>query len=249
VTAPPLDADARLVLDGVSAGYAGSTFDLAPVSFEVGRGEVVGIIGPNGGGKSTLLKAVAGVLPLRSGRVTLGGRPLSEHRGRLAFVPQREDVHWGFPGSALDVVLMGRNRDIGWFRRPDREDRRIALESLQRMGLGGMEHNHISEFSGGQQQRIFLARALAQEPRLVLLDEPFTGVDTANRAVLHAVIRAFAADGVIVLVATHDLDEVQEMTTSIACINRRLVAFGPTEETFTPETLRATFGGQLAVFA
>src|SRR5690606_1108643 len=134
VTAPPLGPDARLVLDGVSAAYPGSTFDLAPVSFEAGRGQVVGIIGPHGGGQSTLLKAVAGVLPQRRGQVTLGGRPLSEHRGRLAFVPQREDVHWGFPASALDVVLMGRNRDIGWFRRPDREDRRIALDSLRRMG-------------------------------------------------------------------------------------------------------------------
>ncbi len=239
---------ARLVLRDVSAAYPGSTFELAPVSFEVGAGEVVGIIGPNGGGKSTLLKAVAGVLPLSSGHVSLDGRSLREHRGRLAFVPQREDVHWGFPASALDVVLMGRHRDIGWFRRPDGEDRRIAMQALGRMGLGGMEHNHISEFSGGQQQRIFLARAIAQEPRVVLLDEPFTGVDTANRAVLHQVIRSFAQAGVITLVATHDLDEVQEMTSSVACINRGLVAFGPTEATFTPENLRATFGGALAVF-
>ena len=242
-------APGPLVLHDVTAGYPGSTFELAPVSFTARPGEVVGLIGPNGAGKSTLLKAVAGVLARRGGEVTLAGRPLAEHRGRVAFVPQREDVRWDFPASALEVVLMGRNRDIGWFRRPDRQDRAISTAALERMGLGGLEGNHISEFSGGQQQRIFIARAIAQEPRVVLLDEPFTGVDTANRAILHEVIRHFAAAGVIVLVATHDLDEVQETTSSIACINRGLVAFGPTAETFTPENLRATFGGELAVFA
>ncbi len=249
MTLPTAAPDARLALRDVVAGYPGSTFELAPVTFEVGPGEVVGIIGPNGAGKSTLLKAVAGVLPLREGSVALGGRPLRDFGGRLAFVPQREDVRWDFPATALDVVLMGRNRDVGWLRRPGRHDRALAEEALARMGLQGMGNRHISEFSGGQQQRIFLARALAQEPRVVLLDEPFTGVDAANRAVLHEVIRGFARAGAITLVATHDLDEVQEMTTSLACINRRLVAFGPTSETFTPDNLRATFGGQVAVFA
>lgn len=238
-----------LVLHEVEAGYPGSTFALAPMSFEVGQGEVVGIIGPNGSGKSTLLKAIARVLPLHGGRITLGSRPIEDYRGRLAFVPQREDVKWDFPADALDVVLMARYREVGWLRRPSKRDRQIAVEALARMGLGGMEHNHISEFSGGQQQRIFLARAIAQEPSVILLDEPFTGVDAENRAVLHEVIQGFARRGAIVLVATHDLDEVQEMTSSLACINRRLVAYGRTEDTFTPDNLRATFGGQVAVFA
>ncbi|MEX2373257.1 MAG: ATP-binding cassette domain-containing protein, partial [Dehalococcoidia bacterium] len=166
-------APGPLLLDDVRAGYA-SGFEIAGVSFEVQPGEVVGVIGPNGAGKSTLLKAVAGVLPLRSGSVTLDGRGLAEFRGRLAFVPQREDVNWDFPATVLDVVLMGRNRDAGWFRRPGRQDRRIAEDALERMGLAGLGRRHISEFSGGQQQRIFLARALAQEPLVVLLDEPFT---------------------------------------------------------------------------
>lgn len=242
-------APGPLVLDSVEVGYAGTTFRMTDVSFEAGPGAVVALIGPNGSGKSTLMKAIAGVLAPQRGRITLAGRPIDSHRGRLAFVPQREDVNWDFPATALDVVLMGRNRDIGWFRRPDRHDRQVATDSLERMGLGGLGDHHISEFSGGQQQRIFLARALAQEPEIVLLDEPFTGIDVENRAILHEVMRALAAEGVITLVATHDLDEVSETSSLLACINRGLVAFGPTSTTFTPENLRATFGGQLAVFS
>lgn len=237
------------MLDSVEVGYAGTSFRMTDVSFEAGAGEVVALIGPNGSGKSTLLKAIAGVLTPQHGQITLAGRAIDSHRGRLAFVPQREEVNWDFPATALDVVLMGRNRDIGWFRRPDRHDRQVATDSLERMGLGGLGDRHISKFSGGQQQRIFLARALAQEPEIVLLDEPFTGIDVENRAILHAVMRSLAEQGVITLVATHDLDEVSETSSLLACVNRGLVAFGPTATTFTPENLRATFGGRLAVFS
>ena len=210
---------------------------------------MVGFIGPNGGGKSTLLKAIAGVLPLRAGGVTLGGKPLHEYTGRTAFVPQREDVNWEFPATALDVVLMGRYRSAGWLRRPGRSDRGLAREALEQLGLSGMENRHISQFSGGQQQRIFLARAMVQDPLVVLLDEPFTGIDQANRELFHEAIRIFAARGCIILMATHDLDEVAATCTSVACIDRRLVAFGPTASTYTAENLRATFGGRVAVFA
>jgi manganese/zinc/iron transport system ATP- binding protein len=215
----------------------------------VGAGEVVGLIGPNGGGKSTLLKCIAGVLRQRSGDIRLGGTPLRNLASRVAFVPQREEVNWDFPVSALDVVVMGRYRPSGWLRRPGPEDRRKAQAALEELGLGGSTHRHISQFSGGQQQRIFLARAMVQDPLLVLLDEPFTGIDQENRAVFHRAIRAFADSGVSVLMATHDLDEVASTCSSICCLNRRLVAFGPTAETYTPQTLKATFGGQVAVFA
>jgi len=131
---------------------------------------------------------------------------------------------------------------------PGHADAQRADAALERLGLGGMGYRHISEFSGGQQQRIFLARALVQEPRLVLLDEPFTGIDVQNRAIFHELIRAFAESGVTVLVATHDLEEVRATTTHVLCLNRDMIAFGPTATTFTPANLRATFGGQLAVF-
>lgn len=237
-----------LVLNDVEAGY-GSTFVLSGISFRAARGEVVGLIGPNGGGKSTLLKAIAGVIPLRSGTVAFDGRPLRDLTGRVAFVPQRDDVNWEFPATALDVVLMGRYRSAGWLRRPGRKDRELAREALARLGLEGKEGRHISQFSGGQQQRIFLARAMVQDPVIVLLDEPFTGIDQANRELFHAAIRDFAERGCVILMATHDLDEVASACSSVACINNRLVAFGPTETTYTAEVLRTTFGGRVAVFA
>lgn len=237
-----------LTLQNVAAGY-GRGFQLSGVSFSAEAGDVVGIIGPNGSGKSTLLKAIANVLPLRAGTIEFDGRPLRELAARVAFVPQREEVNWDFPVTARDVVLMGRYRDIGWLRSPSQEDKRRADEALARLGLESTGDRHISEFSGGQQQRIFLARALVQDPLVVLLDEPFTGIDVENRAVFHDAIRDFAADGAVVLMATHDLDEVRSTCSHVLCLNRRMVAFGPTATTFTPETLRATFGGQVAVFA
>lgn len=226
----------------------GANLAVAGVDARVAPGAIVGVIGPNGSGKSTLLKAIAGVLRPHSGEIMLGGAPIREQATRIAFVPQREEVNWDFPVTARDVVMMGRYRALGWLRWPGRADRERADAALERLGLGGLGHRHISQFSGGQQQRIFLARALVQEPRLVLLDEPFTGIDVQNRAIFHELIRAFADDGVTVLVATHDLDEVRETTTHVLCLNRDMVAFGPTPTTFTPANLRATFGGQVAVF-
>ena len=227
----------------------GSTFQLRDVSIAVQRGTVVGLIGPNGSGKSTLLKAIAGVLEADAGTMSLNGLPLRQQASQVAFVPQREDVNWDFPASALDVVLMGRYRSIGWLRRPGRGDRERAEAALAQLGLAGMGSRHISQFSGGQQQRIFLARAMVQDPVLVLLDEPFTGIDQENREVLHEAIRGFAREGIITLMATHDLDEVQATCSHVLCLNKRVVAFGPTATTYTPDNLRATFGGRVAVFA
>jgi manganese/zinc/iron transport system ATP- binding protein len=235
-------------VSGVAVGYS-TTFQLSDVSFRVPPGSVVGLIGPNGSGKSTLLKAIAGVLPLRAGEVTLGGVSLRRQAARVAFVPQREEVNWEFPVTARDVVLMGRYRDAGWLRWPGHADRQRAAAALERMGLAGMGGRHISAFSGGQQQRIFLARAIVQEPAVVLLDEPFTGIDARNRDVLHDAIREFAASGVTVLMATHDLEEVSATCSHLCCLDGRLVAFGPTAETFTPAILRETFGGRVAVFS
>jgi len=238
---------ARLEIDSLSVRY-GANLALADISAAMPPGTVTGLIGPNGSGKSTLLKAIAGVLRPESGVITLDGRPIEEQRARVAFVPQREEVNWDFPVTARDVVLMGRYRSIGWLRRPGREDRCLAEAALERLGLAGMGDRHISQFSGGQQQRVFLARAMVQDPKVVLLDEPFTGVDVHNRAVFHQAIREFAAQGVTVLIATHDLSEVQATTDYVLCLNRRMIAFGPTASAYTIENLRATFGGQVAVF-
>lgn len=209
----------------------------------------MGLIGPNGSGKSTLLKGIAGVLPVQAGTITLGGGPLAAVEAHIAFVPQREEVNWEFPVSAREVVLMGRYRQAGWFRRPGRAGRAAADAALARLGLASVASRHISQYSGGQQQRIFLARAIVQEPVLVLLDEPFTGVDVENRTIFHQAIRDFSAAGAIVIMATHDLDEVRATCSHVCLVKGRVVAYGPTPATFTPENLRAAFGGELAVFA
>ncbi|MFQ5380514.1 MAG: metal ABC transporter ATP-binding protein [Dehalococcoidia bacterium] len=232
----------------LTVGYAGG-FSLAGLTFSAGPGDVVGLIGPNGAGKSTALKALAGVLRPLSGEMRLGDRPLSPSETRLAFVPQREDVKWDFPATARDVVAMGTYRTRGWFRRIGRKERRSADSALAELGLEGSGGHHISQFSGGQQQRIFLARALVQQPDILLLDEPYTGIDTGNRTVLRRLIAGFRERGVVTLMATHDLDEVRDRCTHVLCLNRRQVAFGPCEEAFTVDNLRATFGGSVAVFA
>ena len=226
---------------GTSVALRGVTADIPP-------GMIVGVIGPNGSGKSTLLKATAGVLPVSGGTIRLGETGIRDNAAHVAFVPQREEVNWDFPVTARDVVLMGRYRTKGWLRRLGAPDRKLADAALDRLGLAGMGERHISQFSGGQQQRIFLARAMVQEPLLVLLDEPFTGVDVTNRAIFHETIRELADRGIIVMIATHELAEVQQTTDLVLCLNRRMVAFGPTATTYTPGNLRATFGGQVAVF-
>ena len=237
-----------MTISNLDVSY-GALVALHGVSLSVEPGNVVGVIGPNGSGKSTLLKAIAGIVPVRHGSVELQGRRLRRRNASIAYVPQSGDVNWDFPLSAHDVVLMGTYPSIGWLRRPTREDHRRADEALERVGLSGMQQRHISQFSGGQQQRIFLARAIVQRPKIVLLDEPMTGIDVRNRTVLHEMIREFSAAGAIVMMSTHDLEEVQQHTDLILCLNRRMVAYGPTAETFTPDNLRAAFGGQVAIFA
>ena len=246
---PPnsLAASAALHLRDIEVSY-GSSVALRGVSADIAPGMIAGVIGPNGSGKSTLLKAIAGVLPVSLGTIRLGDTDIRQHAARVAFVPQREEVNWDFPVTARDVVLMGRYRTKGWLRWPGAADRAMADAALERLGLGGMGERHISQFSGGQQQRIFLARAMVQEPLLVLLDEPFSGVDVTNRAIFHETIRELAGRGIIVMIATHELAEVQQTTDLVLCLNRRMIAFGPTATTYTPVNLRATFGGQVAVF-
>ncbi len=226
----------------------GANTALTGVNADIPPGTIVGLIGPNGSGKSTLLKTVAGVLRPTTGSIRLGGAPIRSRASSIAYVPQREEVNWDFPVSARDVVMMGRYRSLGWVRLPGSAERRKADEALERIGLGGLGSRHISQFSGGQQQRVFLARAMVQEPAVVLLDEPFTGVDVKNRAVFHATIQEFSRRGVSVLIATHELAEVQATTDMVMCLNRHMVVFGPTASTYTAANLRETFGGQVAVF-
>lgn len=217
------------------------------VDFDAPQAAVVGIIGPNGAGKSTLLKAALDLVPMASGRVTVFGKPYRKQRRLVGYVPQRESVDWDFPVSALDVVCMGRYGRIGWFRPVTRAHREVALSALSRVGMADYAARQISQLSGGQQQRVFLARALAQEAEIYLMDEPFAGVDAATERAIVQLLHDLKAAGRTVLVVHHDLQTAAEYFDHVLLLNMRVVAFGPTEQVFTPDNLRKTYGGRLTL--
>jgi ABC-type Mn2+/Zn2+ transport system ATPase subunit len=207
---------------------------LQGVDFELQTGQALGIVGPNGSGKSTLLKAVAGLVVPSSGSIEVfGGPPRSQPPGTIAYVPQIEAVDWSFPADVYDVVAMGRfprMRPLSRFSRHDREAVDAALEALR---LTDLRRRHISELSGGQQQRVFVARAIAQEPRLLLLDEPTTGVDAATEDSLLHLIRELVAGGLPVLMTTHDLDRASDWFDRLMVVDRRVLAEGDPETVLT----------------
>jgi ABC-type Mn2+/Zn2+ transport system ATPase subunit len=237
---------APLELHGLSAGY-GDGWALDGVELVIPAGRLVGVIGPNGSGKSTLLRAILGLVPMRSGTVTLGDVPVERQRRRIAYVPQRELVDWSFPISAAQVVLMGRYPRIGLVAGAGANDRRAVATALERVGMATLGDRQIGALSGGQQQRVFLARALVQEASVLLLDEPMTGVDRATEEAITSLMRELRDEGATVLHATHDLEGAADVSDLLCFVNGRVVAFGPPAETFTPETLHATFGGELMI--
>jgi manganese/zinc/iron transport system ATP- binding protein len=219
------------------------------VDLAVPPGKLVGIIGPNGAGKSTLIKAIMGLLPLSSGWVQVFGKGVDDMRHRIGYVPQRESVDWTFPVTAIDVVLMGCYGRLPWWRRVGRKERDRAKACLDKLGMGPYANRQISNLSGGQQQRVFLARALAQDSDIYLMDEPFAGVDAATESAIVKLLQELRAAGKTVLVVNHDLQTAKEYFDMLILINMRLVAFGPTEQVFTPELLQKTYGGRLTILA
>ncbi|MCJ7724234.1 MAG: metal ABC transporter ATP-binding protein, partial [Anaerolineales bacterium] len=181
MTNPSLAEPARLDVENIYVAYNG-TPALRDITFQVLHGARVAVIGPNGAGKSTLFRALVGLLPLQQGRVLIHGLALGHHLDCVAYVPQREEVDWGFPVTVRDVVLMGRYGRLGWLQHPSLRDHSTVTESLKAMGIVELANQSIGDLSGGQQQRVFLARALAQEPHILLMDEPFTGVDMTTQA-------------------------------------------------------------------
>lgn len=217
------------------------------VDYDAPPARLIAIVGPNGAGKSTLIKAVLDLLPKVSGEVLVFGRPYRQQRGRVAYVPQRESVDWDFPVNALDIVAMGLYRKIGWCLPVTRKYKLAALEALDRVGLADFAYRQISQLSGGQQQRVFLARALVQNADLYLMDEPFAGVDASTERAVVGLLRELRSQGKTALVVHHDLQTVAEYFDDVLLINMRLVASGPVREVFTPENLRKTYGGKLAL--
>ena len=215
------------------------------VDLDIPSGELVCIVGPNGAGKSTLLKACLVLVPCVSGDIRFWGGAIASQRGRVAYVPQRESVDWDFPVNALDVVMMGTYRKLGWCRPIGAKQRKAGREALDRVGLQDVMDRQISQLSGGQQQRVFLARALVQDPELYLMDEPFASVDASTEEAILEVLRDLRASGRTVVCVHHDLQTAQEAFDWVVMLNMRVVAAGPIQEAFTIDNLRRTYGGRL----
>lgn len=205
------------------------------------------IVGPNGAGKSTMIRAVMGLVPMVSGQVTAWGKPVNEQLLRIGYVPQRGSVDWDFPISVFETVLMGTFGSLGWFRRPGRKHRELAMQCLERVGMQDFAKRQIGQLSGGQQQRVFLARALAQEAELYFMDEPMAGVDAATERIVFDLLKTLSEEGRTIVVVHHDLRTVVEYFDNVVLLNVRIVNSGPVDTTFTSENLQATYGGRLTV--
>ncbi len=217
--------------------------------FDLFGNHLVGIVGPNGSGKTTMLKAIMGLIKPNSGYVKLFGKPLEEVRSRIAYVPQRGSVDWDFPIDVFETVLMGRYNPNNLFSRPSKLDKEIALEAIKKVKLEPFLRRQISQLSGGQQQRVFIARALAQQADLYLLDEPFAGVDIATENAIIDLLKDMQAEGKTVLVVHHDLQTVSQYFDWLIMLNTRMIAAGPIQEVFTQENIEKAYGGRLSILS
>jgi len=210
-------------------------------------GALSAIVGPNGSGKSTLIKAALGLVPSDAGRVAIFGESSARSRSKVAYVPQRDAVDWDFPVTVREVVEMGRYRDVGWFRRIGRGERAAVDECLERVGMTPYSGRQIGQLSGGQRQRVFIARALAQKARLMVLDEPFAGVDARTEHAILGLLGELRDQGSSIIVVHHDLATVRSTFDWALVMNVRTVACGPVAEAVTPEHLRRAYGSDAVV--
>ncbi len=243
-------SDAGLVADNVTVTYRNGHTALRHASFSIPRGTITALVGVNGAGKSTLFKAIMGFVPVAEGSVRILGMPVREalRKNLVAYVPQAEEVDWNFPVLVEDVVMMGRYGTMNWLRIPTKRDREMVDEALNRVGMADFRKRQIGELSGGQRKRVFLARALAQEGRVILLDEPLTGVDVNTEEQIITLLRALRDEGRIMLVSTHNLGSVPDFCDRAVFVNRTVLAAGLTKDVFTEENLQKAFGGVLRHF-
>lgn len=239
-----------LVIDQVTVTYNNGNVAVRDASFRLHSGTICALVGINGSGKSTLFKTIMGFLRPSQGTVRVAGQTIAEAQKRnwVSYVPQAEEVDWSFPVSVWDVVMMGRYGYMNFLRIPRAEDKRRVEDSLRRVQMWDFRERQIGELSGGQKKRVFLARALAQQGRIILLDEPFTGVDVKTEAAIITLLRELRAAGHIMLVSTHNLGSVPEFCDHAVIINRTVLAAGPLAETFTEANLARAFGGVLRHF-
>ena len=218
---------------------------LEDITFQVAQGDIIGIIGPNGSGKSTLMKAILGLVPPWRGQIYVLGKPASLQRRMVGYMPQMEQVDWDFPVTVGDVALMGLYARRGLLSRISRQDREAAGAALERVEMYPLRHRLIGELSGGQRRRVLLARAVAHDPSLLLLDEPMAGLDATAQHRFLDLVDGLRSDGATIVLSTHDLSCVSTYCYQAACLNRRLIAFGPPSEVLTERVLGETFGTHL----
>ncbi len=244
----PVEGCPALTVENLSAGYPAAPGAVEHATFTVMRGERVGVLGPNGAGKSTLFKAIVGLIPHHTGHISIHGEDCRTSHTMVGYMPQHEEIDWAFPATVRDVVMMGRLRQIGWLRWPRRADWEAVDAALHRVGMLPFHNRQIGQLSGGQKRRVFIARALVQETDVLLLDEPFSGVDAAAEQEILELLDLLRQEGVTVLLATHDMSMAANHFDRLLLLNRRVVAYGPPSAVFTPQTLSKAYGGRIGVF-
>lgn len=232
--------DYIIKVEDMTVAYAAKPV-LWDVDLNVPKAKLMAIVGPNGAGKSTLIKAMLDLVKPISGSVLFNGESYKEHRTHIGYVPQSGSVDWDFPANVLDVVLMGRYGELGWFKRPGKKDKELALSALEKVGMEKFLDRQISQLSGGQQQRIFLARALVQDADIYFMDEPFKGVDAKTEIAIVELLKELRNRGKTLIVVHHDIQTVKEYFDWVVLLNRQIIAVGPVEEVFTDENLNKTY--------
>ncbi len=250
LAAAPEDAGGGLAVRAATVTYRNGQTALRDASFEIPTGTITALVGVNGSGKSTLFKAIMGFVRLAKGEILVLGQPAAAalRKNVVAYVPQAEEVDWNFPVLVEDVVMMGRYGHMGMMRIPKPADREAVTSALARVGMSDFRKRQIGELSGGQKKRVFLARALAQDGRVILLDEPFTGVDVRTEDAIVELLRALRREGRVMLVSTHNLGSVPEFCDRAVLLRNTVLAYGPTDQTFTQANLEKAFGGALRHF-
>lgn len=240
-----MDKKFAIQLEDITVAYKDKPV-LWDIDLQVPAGVLMAIVGPNGAGKTTLIKTIMDLIQPAAGDIQVFGKPYAKQRYMVGYVPQRNSVDWDFPTTVLDVVMMGRYGSLGWFKRPGKKEKNLAIDALKKVGMVEFVNRQISQLSGGQQQRVFLARALIQEAQIYLMDEPFQGVDAITEHAIVKIMKELRETGKTVIVVHHDLQTVSEYFDWVMLLNVRRIASGPVKDVFTEENLRLAYGGRVA---
>ncbi|MCB5952434.1 metal ABC transporter ATP-binding protein [Enterococcus sp. BWT-B8] len=210
------------------------------------KNQLTGIIGPNGAGKSTLLKGMLGLIPINRGEVVYKNQPVSRQLNKFAYVEQRQEIDLSFPIDVFGVVLLGTYPKIGLIKRPGKKEKELAWSCLEKVGMADFAHNQIGELSGGQLQRVFIARALAQEAEWIFLDEPFVGIDATSEKIIIDLLKQLRDEGKSIVIVHHDLHKVRDYFDQLVLLNKQVIAFGSVDQVFEVDNMKKTYGEEIA---